>query len=413
MRIAYLTQSYPPMISGAAIFAQKAAQAMAQRGHQVLVIAASDRERSYQTYAENLTVVRLRSFNNPFRIGQRLLSHPGCAVMKLLKQFKPDVIHTHEPLQLGMLALYYANRSRIPVIITAHQLPWFVASYLPQILKPVAEKFLWSFARVILKRYTSIVAPTQTIAGIIKDMTGLKPDVISYGLDLQTFHPPLSSDPGPASRARLGLPLNVPIILHVGRLDTDKSVDQVIRSAATAIRESEAHLLVVGDGCQKNFLIHLCRELGIEQRVRFTGFIHPSNLPEVYRMADIFVTASEIETQGIVLLEAAASGLPIVAVNATCIPEAVHDRVNGFLIESGNIHMFSDTLVSLLNDPKRACTMGTNGRILAERHGIQNTWILYESLYQEISRQFYKQGTAKPQSRLEQWRFVKALIGLK
>jgi len=413
MRIAYLTQSYPPMISGAAISAQQTAESMAKRGHQILVIAASDREYPYHTYKENITVLRLRSHKNPFRVGQRLMLYPHNRVMRLLKQFQPEVIHAHDPLQMGMLALEYASRARIPVTLTTHQLPWFVASYLPKQLKPIIEMVLWTYARINLKRYTSIISPTQTIAEIIERKTGLKPNVISYGLDLQTFRPPLPSDPEPAACSRLNLPVNVPIILHVGRLDTDKSVDKVIRAAASAILKSEAHLLVVGDGCQKNPLVRLCRELGIEKRVHFTGFIPPAGLPEIYRMANIFVTASEIETQGIVLLEAAASGLPIVAVNATCISETVHNNVNGFLVEPGDVTALDHAITSLLNHPNRACTMGRKGRMLVEGHGIQNTWALHESLYKDMSKQVGKRRMTKTLRDSNQWETMKSLLGLK
>jgi len=409
MRIAYLTQSYPPMISGAAISAQQNAEAMAQRGHQVLVIAASDREYAYHTYKDNITVLRLRSINNFLRVGQRLILNPRHRVMKSLKKFQPDIIHAHEPLQMGMLALEYASRTRIPVAITAHQLPWFVASYLPEKLKPFIEKILWSFARVVLKRYSSVIAPTQTIAKIIEEMTGVKPDVIGYGVDLEKIHPPLHSDLVTASRNKLNLPSKIPLLLHVGRLDTDKSVDKLIRVAAPVVHASDAHMLVVGDGCQKKRLIRLCREMGIEKKVHFTGFISPANLPEIYRAANIFVTASEIETQGIVLLEAAASGLPIVAVDATCISESVHDRLNGLLVKPGDMDGFSEALTTLVNDPNWSCQMGTNGRILSKEHGVQNTWTLHENLYLEMGRRY----TTTARRHLTQWEIMKSLLGLK
>jgi len=413
MRIAYLTQSYPPMISGAALSAQQTAEAMAKRGHQVLVIAASDREHPYHTYTDNLTVVRLRSFNNPLRVGQRLMLSPRRKVLKLLQKFQPAIIHAHEPLQMGSIALKYAKRTNIPVTLTTHQLPWFVASYLPKPLKPFVETILWEYARMSLKKYSTLIAPTHTIAGIIEEKTGLKPDVISYGLDLQTFHPPLHSDLSAATRTKLNLPLNAPLILHVGRLDTDKSVDKVIRAAAPAILKSEAHLLIVGDGCQKNHLIRLCRGLKIKERVHFTGFIHPLELPEIYRAANLFITASEIETQGIVLLEAAASGLPIIAVNATCISEIVHNRMNGFLMDPGNLRAFSDAITTLVNDSTKAQVMGREGRIHAESHSILVTWTLHEELYLKIEKQTRKQHPTMRQRRMARWDYVKALIGLK
>lgn len=409
MRIAYLTQSYPPMLSGAAISAEQTAESMAQHGHQVLVIAASDREYPYHTYKQNITVMRLSSLRNPLRVGQRLILRPRRAI-QFLKQFEPDIIHAHEPIQMGMLAIGYAIRTRTPLTITAHQLPWFVASYLPEAFRPGVEKILWAFARLILNRYTSVIAPTQTIATIIEQQTGIKPKVISHGLDLGIFHPPLSSRPETATHAVLNIPVNVPIILHVGRLDIDKRVDRVIHAAAQPIRESDAHLLIVGDGCQKYHLVRLCKELGIERRVHFTGFLPPACLPDIYRIGTMFVTASEIETQGIVLLEAAASGLPIIAANATCISEIVHDHRNGFLIEPRNIPAFSDAITSLLDNPEYARIMGLESRKLAEEHDLKRAWTLHEKIYLEMMGHRYADYGNRGVKLARRWDIIKNLI---
>jgi glycosyltransferase involved in cell wall biosynthesis len=231
-------------------------------------------------------------------------------------------------------------------------------------------------------------------------------------LDLQKFHPHRSLEFELDLRKKLHLPSIAPIILHAGRLDADKGVDKVIRAAAPAILKSEAHLLVVGDGSQKSRLLHLCRELDVEKKVHFTGFIHPSTMPEVYNLADIFVTASEIETQGIVLLEAAASGLPIVAVNATCISEIVHDHVNGFLIKPNDIQSFSDAIITLVGNLNRAQVMGREGRLLAEEHDIHRTWIFHEKLYLEMVRQTSVDRTAKREKFPNQWDIIKKIFGI-
>jgi glycosyltransferase involved in cell wall biosynthesis len=318
---------------------------------------------------------------------------------------------------MGNIALAYARRNRIPVVFTAHQLPWFMASYFPRSFRPWIEKILWMYARWVLGRYSSVITPTQTVADIIGRRTGLKPKVISNGLDLQTFHPPLFGDDRFASRQKWNLPPRVPLLLHAGRLDSDKSVDQVIRAAAPALRESEAHLVIVGDGCQKRSLIQLCREMGIEQRVHFLGFVSVEDgLPEIYRMADIFITTSEIETQGLVLLEAAASGLPIVAVRATCIPEIVHDGVNGFLARPGDTDTFSDAIITLLNDTQRAHEMGMKGRVLAGEHDFYDTCTVHEKLYREVIWRMNRRPTEMRKLFMQlftQWKLVKSLMGIK
>ena len=410
MRIVYLTQSYPPMISGASLFAQQVAEAMAQRGHQVLVIAASDKEQPYLVINENLTVLRLQSIHNPMRVGQRFLLYPRREVMKALHDFHPEVIHTHEPLQVGLLGIEYAKRARIPITLTIHQLPSFIASYLPNLFKARTETVLWVYARWLSQKFTSIITPTQTISTLVTKMTGLQTNTIGYGMDLRTFRPLLSCNEDIAIRQKWNLPPSVPILLHVGRLDTDKRVERVIHAAAQTLNESDAHLLIIGDGTQKPALIKLCKSLGISDRVHFPGYISKEDgLPEIYRIASLFTMASEIETQGIVLLEAAASGLPIVAVRATCIPEIVHHGMNGYLAESADLNGLSNAMSILLKDPQKAKLMGKASLTLAARHDLHYTNNAYEQLYGQMVRQVQTQrGETKTGFRSQLWKRVKA-----
>jgi glycosyltransferase involved in cell wall biosynthesis len=143
--------------------------------------------------------------------------------------------------------------------------------------------------------------------------TGCAPEVISYGIDPAFFQSEtLSPEKDSMLRAKLGIPTQVPILLHVGRLDIDKLVDILIRAAADAMQDHPAHLLIVGDGTEKNRLVKLCHEMGIGPRSHFPGFITvQGGLPDLYRLAYVFITASEIETQGLVLQEAQACGLPM------------------------------------------------------------------------------------------------------
>ena len=401
MRIAYITQSYPPMVSGASIVVKNLADSMAARGHEVLVIAASDRGESYRSVNGRLTVLRLRSFHNPFRIGQRFILLPHRAFLGALREFEPDLIHSHDTLQLGVLSLVYRTKQNIPVLLTTHALPNFAAYYLPAVLsnfKPALETSLWMYAWWILRQYDAVTSPTPTTSSMIFGMTKVHPLSISNGVDLDTFKPTRLTPAGKTILcARLGIPRNVPIILHVGRLDTDKSADLVIKAAARAMQATGAHLLMVGDGRQKSALMKMCKTMGIEKTSHFPGYVSKdTGLPEIYRLADLFVSASEIETQGIVLLEAAASGLPIVSVRATCIPEIVLDGVNGFLTRPSDDIGLGNAITSLLKDPAKSKKMGKAGRRLVKEHNILTTFDRYEHLYEDVLRQKAIQSASLP-----------------
>jgi len=412
MRIVYLAQSYPPMVSGAAIFVRDIAEAMAAGGHRVLVIAASDIGKPYITQRGNLKVLRLKSFHNPMRVGQRVLLYPRRAILKALHDFAPDVIHAHEPL-ISWVGVEYARRMSIPITFTMHMLPWFFSAFLPDVLnlRAMAEAAGWMYVRSMTRKFTSVITTTKITADAVTGMTGVQTKTISCGINTQTFCPPLSSDPGTAARTRLHLPLNVPVILHVGRLDPEKRVDRIVQAAAHAMEQSDAHLLIVGDGREKPALIKLSQSLGIADRVHFPGFISVAEgLPEIYRMASLFVMASEVESQGIVLLEAAASGLPIAAVDATSISETVHHRVNGYLTGPGDIQALGEAIADLLRSPEESRRMGAESRRLAEKFDIQHTRLQHEQFYGKLVEQ---NSRARKKNKLyARWKRVKSWLGI-
>jgi glycosyltransferase involved in cell wall biosynthesis len=274
----------------------------------------------------------------------------------------------------------------IPMVGTIHQLPWFVSAYLPDlpILKNGVESIIWSCSRWLNGQFDELVVPTPTIARTIQAEAGFKPLDISNGVDLSHFTQERSrSDEKEDLCQKYKLDPDRPIILHVGRLDCDKRVDKVIEAAAKTLRMTNAQMLIVGDGECKEALQNQARSLGIWENCHFPGFISAKgDLPGIYRMADVFTTASEIETQGLVLLEALASGLPVVAVEATCIPELVHDTINGFLHQPNDVDAFADSLTFLIENPVQAKQMGQVGRGLAEKHSIQAALNQHENLYQ-------------------------------
>ena len=390
MKIAVLASSYPPMVSGAALFAEKLAVEMAKRSHEVLVLATSDRSYPYRVTGPRLIVERFRSYRIPLPIFQRMVVWPHRLIMTRLDEFAPDVIHIHDPFQFGLSGLLYGRRQRVPVVFTIHQLPWFVSAYLPNslYLHKTLEDVLWRYACWFLGQCALVAVPTQTIAEVVHAHTCILPEVISYGVDLDTFQP-FALDPGEEDivRARLGVPNGFPIILYIGRLDLDKHVERVVRAAAQAMKQVQAQLVVVGDGTQRKKLIQLCRTLNIFERSHFPGFIsNKDGLPAIYRASSLFVTASEIETQGIVLLEATACGLPIVAVRATCVHEIVHTGDNGLLAAPGDINELASNITWLLQHPDQARIMGQAGRKIVESHPLGAALNAYEVLYEKVAQ---------------------------
>jgi glycosyltransferase involved in cell wall biosynthesis len=288
---------------------------------------------------------------------------------------------------LGVVGIAVARSKRCPVIGTVHQLPWFISAYLPDLpgLKLSLERSLWFYCRWVNQQCDAIIAPTPTIAHTIQSETGSRTIDISNGVDLSRFTPrPALPDEKAYLCQKHALDPNRPIILHVGRLDVDKDVEKVIYAAAKTLRATNAQLLVVGDGECKGSLEALANQLGISECCRFPGFVaHDGDLPGVYRMADVFTTASQIETQGLVLLEALASGLPVVAVEATCIPELVKDNITGYLVPPNDVDALASGLIRAIENPAQAKTMGRHGQAFVQKHAIERTLDRHEYLYKE------------------------------
>ena len=389
MRIAYICQSYPPMISGASLVVQRLAEGMAVRGHVVLVMTASEKGEAYTEEFYNLKVRRLRAFQNPLRVDQSFSLWDRNRISAEFKEFKPQILHLHDPLSLGMAGLVTAHRLQIPVALTLHQVPRFVSAYLPNVpaLQNTVESGLWSYGRWFLQQCEKVIVPSHAIAEEIHSHDIQRPDVISNGIDLHAFNP---DPPEPGERETLclkyGLDPDLPVVLHVGRLDVDKQVNLVIRAAAQAINQVGAQILIIGDGRQREELIELCANLGIGKICHFPGFVETNgDLPGLYRLAAVFVTASEIETQGLVILEAMASGLPVVAVKATSIPELVQEDVNGYLSQPGEVEQMSAHVLRILVSPDRAKEMGRVSRVLAQEHSIDRSMDKHEVLYQSLN----------------------------
>jgi glycosyltransferase involved in cell wall biosynthesis len=304
-------------------------------------------------------------------------------------------------------ALQFARQSGIPSVLTIHCLPTLASMLFPDLpgLRAFVEHCLWRLGRRFIRRFDMCVTPTSPIADAIAAHTGIRPGVISGGVDLGTFRDePLTPQDDSSLRAGLGIPARAQVILHTGRLDTGKNVPAIIRAAAQAIkvrRKESTFLLVVGDGRERQQLIQLAGSLGISENFCFPGFISdPVQLSSIYRLADLFVMASEIETQGLVLLEAAACGLPIVAVRATATDEIVSDGVNGFLVTPGDTSQMAQRMIDILDGPELSARMSAASLRAAQAHDFNRTVDAYEDCYLAAVRALAlgsrEKGDAKP-----------------
>lgn len=364
------------------IVVQKVARAMVERGHQVTVVTASDRGAPYEDEDQGVGLIRVRSGTNPFWSEGRLplLSHER--LVRIVDRFEPDVINSHDSALLGWQATrLVGEKSEIPEVLTCHFLPRFVTYYVRvgEAIDQVVEDIAWEITLRTINEFDHVVFPTATQQAAFQE-EGLEApsSAISNGIDTQRYHP---GNPDPELERKYELP-DCPRALFVGRLARDKRIDQLVRAVAML---EQPCLLISGRGDDRRRLEELAAELEIADRVRFLGFVPDEDLPGVYRASDVFMIAAEVEVQSIPTLQAAATGLPIVAADAAALPEIVRDGENGYTVTPDDVPGFARALRRILASPTRKAVYGKASLKIGRQHDNQRTLDAYEALYRSLA----------------------------
>lgn len=405
MRIVIASDAYFPMTNGVAVFAHNLAEGLAKRGHEVLAIYPSFDGRKHKRKDRKTGVVNLclKSVRFPFypdqiekipeekrilyKNGLHIAVNPYMQMKKVLKGFNPDVIHLQTVGTIGIAARAYADKHNVPLVSTGHSYPDnFTGQF--KILKPVkkpADAVVKSYMNSFLKHSEYATMPTEmAIEDLVpKNRKHFKVPVeaLSNGVDLSQFAP---GEPTLRVLKKYRIDPSKPRVIYVGRVDPEKSLEIVIEAFTKTLKKvPNAEMLIVGDGIAKSKLEKKVKTEGLENSIRFLGKIMPPELQEVYRTGSVFATASETETQGIVLIEAAATGLPLIAVDAGAIREICQNRKNGFLCQPGNVEKIADSMVKLLTDKKLREKYSLGSLEISKKHDLNVTLKRFEEIYQK------------------------------
>ena len=384
MKILMLSHGYPPVISGVTLVVQKVAREMVRRGHQVTVVTASDRGGPYRDQDQGVELLRVRSVPNPFWSEGRLPLLGFDRLHEILAKVQPDVINTHDSGLLGVQLYRLEQEKRHvhpPELLTCHYLPRYVIHYVNVVdtVDGVIEDITWEVTIRLINAFDHVIFPTQTQQqAFIEEGLKTASSVISNGLDISRYHPDGSGEEEVV--ARYELPPG-PRILVVGRLAKDKKIDVLIRAMADVTSTHDAHLLLVGRGDDRERLEELVDSLALRGHVHFLGFVPEEDLPALYRHSDIFAIASDVEVQSIPTLQAAATGLPIVAAEAAALPELVQNNTNGHLVPPDDPNALATAIRHILDNPELAERLGKASLTIGRRHAEKETFDAYEELY--------------------------------
>lgn len=388
MKIVITNTTYPPTVSGAALVAQRLAESLAERGHEIYAFAPSDKGEFYQTKEGKVTVYRTPSITNPFRSDHRFSPWPLKRIMGVVEEIKPDLLHTHDPLNIGYATAKVGEQLKVSTVLTVHAIPKFLAAYVPKMggFDRAVESLSWWLGTRTARKCHAVVVPSRWVANLFKERDSkVRVRVISNGVNTALFKLPKGGRGRENLRKKLGWPLSQKIIISVGRLNPEKNLDVLIKALSLVLKSTEAQLVLVGGGKEEVKLRALAESLGVSEKVIFWGEEPYISLPHLYQAADVFALPSAFESQSCVALEAAACGLPIVGVCSGGIGELVGSGGNGLLAEPGDFQSFANALIMLLKDEKLANKMSKASRQLAEQHNFEKTCDDYEKLYSSLA----------------------------
>ncbi len=370
--------TFAPDVNGAATFTRNLAAGLVRRGHTVHVMAPAQRGR-VGTFTEvhegaEMTVHRIYSW--------RWLPHPWLRFMlpwrvkanaeKVVRAVKPDAIHFQSHIVVGRGLATSARRHGIELVGTNHTMPENILQHvevLPGFMLSWLAKIQWGSARKWFAMADSITTPTRRAAEFFERGTGLTGvHAISCGIDTSFYTADLS-------------PRSENVVAFLGRIDEEKYIHELIE-AAVKLQDLDVRVEIIGDGEVRTKLEARARELGIADRVHFTGRVTDEVLRRTLTEATVFAMPSRAELQSIATMEALASGLPVVAADAMALPHLVHPGENGYLYQPGDIDEFAGHLRAILTAPPEEMLRLRQGALhTVEAHDIQRTLDIFEALY--------------------------------
>lgn len=347
-RVLYCTDTYPPQVNGVSVVTALSVRGLIERGWECHVVAPHYPARMSGTPMAGLprggdAITAVASAPLPAYPDLRLSAPALGRVRSAVRRFAPDLVHCETEFVLGRLGQMAARSLGVPIVTSYHtDFGKYAASYGVPWLRSVVSAYIARFHNRALRTYT----PSEVAAADLRRIGIGHAEVWGRGVDTAAFSPRHRSM---ALRETLAAGSEVFTFLYVGRLAAEKSVDRVLaayRVAADRLAVGAVRLVIAGAGPRE----HALREAA-PASVVFLGYLdRERSLPQLYASADAFVFASETETLGLVVLEAMASGLPVVAVPAGGVGEHLRDGENGLAVASGDVGAMAAAMVRLATD---------------------------------------------------------------
>ena len=329
MKILITTDWYRPVINGVVTSVVNLADGLRRMGHEVRILTLSG---SHRTYREG-DVYYIGSVGvGAVYPKARLRAAGGGQLIRELTDWRPDVVHSQCEFSTFAFARRIARTCGCPLVHTYHTVYEDLTCYFSPNARLGRSLAVW-FSRYVLSQTDAVIVPTDKIRNILGSYGVTRPIyTVPTGIDISSLAVPVSEKRRRQLRSSLGIGEEDIALTYVGRLAKEKHIDELIGFLASA--PGNIKLLLVGDGPARRMLEEQADECGLEDRVIFAGMVPPVDVAGFYKAGDIFVSASQCETQGMTYIEAMACGLPVLCRRDECLRGVVCRGINGFAYDS-------------------------------------------------------------------------------
>lgn len=379
MKILITVDLYTTDTNGVVTSVNNLLEELRKKGHEVKILTLSDTRRS----RKDGNVYYIRSM--PFSVypNVRMPLAYRHRYEKELIDWKPDIIHSQCEFFSFQFAKHISKNTGAPIVHTYHTLyEQYVTYVLPS--RRLGESVVRVFSRKRLKNVDNVVAPTHKVEETLRGY-GMKNEisVVPSGINLEQHRERISEEERRAKRRELGISDDKTVLINLGRLGTEKNLEELMSLFAKACKTNDNLVfLIVGDGPARESLENQARELGVDDRVVFTGMVKPAEVQKYYQLGDVFASASTSETQGLTYIEAAANGLPLLCRQDKCLDEVLIQGENGY--EYTDEDEFFKSIEAILADPEWCESAGKKSEKIADAFDTGAFGDAIEKIYEAV-----------------------------
>jgi len=387
LRVAMISNNYFPFVSGVSVSVERLRQGLRELKHQVQLLVPRYRE----AWQDDETILRVPTVMAFGEKREFRLTNPFSARFRhCLQRFKPDIIHVHHPFWLGSMGLWMGRRLRVPVVYTYHTRLEHYAHFVPLPGALFRNLISHSLIKHFSNRCQGVIVPTYSAEEYLR-MIGVKtPTLIQpTGIDTAQFAD-TDRDALEELRHQLSIDPADTVLVSVSRISQEKNIGFMLEALAELkkLGRQSLRLLLIGDGPDRQAVQQHIEALALQEQVTLVGAVPPEKMARYYHLGDIFVFASTSETQGMVILEAMAAGLPVVAVRSSGIDDVVRDGFNGYKTPQ-NRQKWGQRVMALAEDNALRDTLGKQAKRFASDYDIAKFAGAVAHFYAEVLAKYY------------------------